>query len=115
MVKVFVYGTLKKGFGLHTMLGKDSVFISDYTLRDYTLFDVGCNSFPLAVPKYNSIVKGELYEVSNEAMVNMDAIEINSGYIKEKDGDVYFYRYLSTYDMLKQKGYKHIGEEFKER
>lgn len=72
--KVFVYGTLKKGYGNHSLL-REAKFIGEaLTLKRFRLFDVG---FPYAVPSQRGArLKGEVYEVNSpEIMKALDWLE----------------------------------------
>ncbi len=69
--KVFVYGTLKKGFGNHRLL-VDSEKIGDRTLADHDIYAV--SGFPGVVPGTDT-VEGELYEVDSETLRRLDALE----------------------------------------
>src|SRR5215831_9216536 len=76
---VFVYGTLKRGYGNHHILG-DSAFIGEgQTLARCRLFNAG---FPVLRRRlnhdgpWNAPVRGELYEVADpEVMRRLDALE----------------------------------------
>lgn len=100
MTKVFVYGTLKKGFGNHGILGK-SEFIDEAITKErcFTMFD---GVFPFVSDSFvndelcGSVV-GELYEVVDEqTMANLDRLEgVPTLYVKREvdvatlQGDTY--------------------------
>lgn len=75
---VFVYGTLRQGFGNHRLLENPGV---RYVGRDYlTGFRmVSCGGFPAIYPVDSGVpdstIVGELYEVDDDTMVNLDRLE----------------------------------------
>lgn len=72
--RVFVYGTLKRGHGNHSLL-REAKFIGEaLTIKKFRLFDVG---FPYAVPSQKGArLKGEVYEVNSpEIMRALDWLE----------------------------------------
>lgn len=77
MHKVFVYGTLKRGFGNHHLL-KNSKFIGvGYTCPRFAMLSGG---FPVLVwPKgagpRQRHVAGEIYEVDDATMARLDTLE----------------------------------------
>ena len=75
MSKVFVYGTLKKGYHNHEVLTEESggKFIGTTNVKDYALADLG--SFPAAFPMAGSTIIGEVYEVED-----LDSIDHLEGY-----------------------------------
>jgi gamma-glutamylaminecyclotransferase len=73
-MKVFVYGTLKKGFHNHALL-ENAKFLGWATLEgSHVLLDAG---FPVCVPLYtgSSKVIGEVYEVTPAEMKRLDRLE----------------------------------------
>ena len=78
---LFVYGTLKKGGGLHSVLGKSSEFVGTYITEEnkYDMHDVGC---PIMVDKDKGFhIRGEIYNVTPEAMERVTMVECNAGYV----------------------------------
>lgn len=71
-MKVFVYGTLKKGYRNHYLL-KNSQFIGDSKVDNFTLHSFG--GFPVAVPASEQYITGEVYEVDDDTMTNLDWLE----------------------------------------
>lgn len=61
-MKVFVYGTLKKGYGNNVLL-RNAKFIEDRVIQGYELLYAG---FPVAVPNETSSILGEVYEISDD-------------------------------------------------
>ena len=69
--KVFVYGTLMKGERNHHFL-EDSKLLGASSVEGYDMYNVGW--FP-AIIRGDSRILGELYEVSQEDMPSIDALE----------------------------------------
>ena len=78
---LFVYGTLKKGGRLHSVLGNSSEFIGVFrTVGDkFDMHDYGC---PVMVLEDNGFkIRGELYKVTPECMARVTAVECGAGYV----------------------------------
>lgn len=79
---VFVYGTLKKGFGNHSLLN-DSTFLGEAILEDpaLKLVDLGFCPAVVRVPNTENLcgsgVAGELYSVNNKTFLQLDILEGN--------------------------------------
>lgn len=75
MTKVFVYGTLKQGYGNHRLL-TGAKFLGEFTTKQpFNLRDGG---FPYAVrnqEENNGLVKGEVYEVDDDILQQLDWLE----------------------------------------
>jgi len=79
---IFVYGTLKNGKRLHSILGKSCDYGGVFTTR-YKRFDMVnfSDSFPIVCFKDDGYkIKGELYNVTPETMERINAIEGGAGY-----------------------------------
>jgi gamma-glutamylaminecyclotransferase len=74
MNKVFVYGTLMRGGRLHGYL-ENSTFISEDEIRGFEKLNLGW--YPGIVPRKDKtmIVKGEVYEVTDETLNVLDIVE----------------------------------------
>jgi len=73
MNKLFVYGTLKKGYSRNSVL-EESKFIGEHiTKPNFTMVDLGF--FPGLLEIGNTSITGELYEVSDEILEYCDKIE----------------------------------------
>jgi gamma-glutamylcyclotransferase (GGCT)/AIG2-like uncharacterized protein YtfP len=75
MRRVLVYGTLKRGYGNHSVLG-DSKFIGNAVTVDstYSLYDLGY--YPGLKMSGDNKITGEVYEVDNpEIAQNLDYLE----------------------------------------
>lgn len=78
MTKVFVYGSLKKGFGNHHVISKGEFISVDETLyNDWHMFNMG--GFP-GVVEGTKVVTGEVYEVDDEVMAGLDRLEGNGSF-----------------------------------
>ena len=72
-VKVFVYGTLKQGYGNHCLL-EDSTFLGKCTTEpEFTLHSL--YAFPAVLPFGNTAIKGEVYEVDDKTFKRLDRLE----------------------------------------
>jgi len=73
-MKVFVYGTLMEDEPNNYLLGRDARWIGDGETKPiYTLYDM--KYFPAMVFGGNTSIKGEVYEVSEKALNNLDHLE----------------------------------------
>jgi pyruvate carboxylase len=72
--KIFVYGTLRKGFPLHKYLSDKARFIGKGTIRG-RLYDLG--NYPGVLPSEAGEVQGELYELEDGSkhLNKLDEIE----------------------------------------
>jgi len=78
---LFVYGTLKKGGRLHSVLGSSSEFLGVFETIEskFDMHDYGC---PIMVFKDDGFkIKGELYKVTPECMARVTAVECGAGYV----------------------------------
>lgn len=74
MHRVFVYGSLMRGFGNHGLL-KNQAFISNASVEGFDLHSLG--AFPAVVysDDDHALVRGEVYEVDDEALAKLDRLE----------------------------------------
>tara|TARA_R110000751_G_scaffold249309_1_gene349027 strand:- start:21 stop:707 length:687 start_codon:yes stop_codon:yes gene_type:complete len=80
---VFVYGTLKKGYGLNPVLGTDAKMIGDGLLHDHIIYDLG--HFPGVSAKDGAgPVVGEVYEVGSRVMPHIDSVESEGSLYRRK-------------------------------
>ena len=74
-MKVFVYGTLKRGYGNNILLA-GSQFLEERVLPGYKLYNAG---FPVAAPDENSSIKGEVFDIAeedvNRTLYHLDRLE----------------------------------------
>ena len=80
---VFVYGTLRRGDALAMSIRfPNSKFIADAKVSG-SLYDLG--AYPgLLLDKTNSSVVGEVYEVDDEILNQLDEIEASSDYVRKQ-------------------------------
>ena len=70
---VFVYGSLKFGYGNDHILD-DSKFVGEFvTDDDYTMYDLG--AFPAILKDGDTAIHGELYNVNSDVLNSLDALE----------------------------------------
>lgn len=96
-MKVFVYGTLKKGWGNNRLLQQDgAVFLYEHVFEGP--FDmVDLHAFPGLIESpenQNSKIKGEVYLINDAVLSDLDRLEGNGSfyerrYIEQEDFWVY--------------------------
>lgn len=78
---VFVYGTLKKGFGNHRLL-QDSEFIKEESFTGkFELISDGMLPY-LVKRDFTTTVHGELYKVNKETLKRLDRLEGHPDFYK---------------------------------
>lgn len=77
--KLFVYGSLKRGFGNHRFLW-DSVFIGTTTTADSTYSMLTLGAFPAIIAEGEDAIEGELYEVDDDTLEQIDMLEGNGAF-----------------------------------
>jgi len=105
-VKVFVYGTLKRGHGNNHVLGDSTFLGTGETVARCRLFNSG---FPVLRPgdknhaELNRPVRGELFEVSEETLDRLDRLE--------GEGRMYFRftKFIRLDDGKVVKAYAYVG------
>ncbi len=81
-MKIFVYGTLRKGEYNHVFL-KDEKYLHDaITKRHYTFYNLG--GFPAIVKGGTHSIVGEVYEVSLETLEKLDILESHPQFYKRQ-------------------------------
>ena len=100
---VFVYGSLRKGFGLNPVLNS-SEFVSDVqTKPKYTMYSVG--AFPCITESGDTSIVGEIYKVDLATLRRLDMIEgvpqLYKKGIVEVDGYEDVIAYFFTEDKAK--------------
>jgi len=93
-MKVFVYGTLKRGHSNSILLANATFLGECATSPEYTMYSYG--AFPAVVNHGNTPVKGEVYEVNQEVMEDLDRLEGHPRWyvreiIKTPFGDAWIY------------------------
>jgi len=106
---IFVYGSLKSGYGNNIVLG-DSDFIDFYaTNSKYTMYDLG--AFPAVAVGGKSVISGEIYSVNDEILEAVDMLEgVDHNFYErhiistQEFGDVIMYvitaEYMETQETL---------------
>ncbi|MBC8514609.1 gamma-glutamylcyclotransferase [bacterium] len=81
--KVFVYGSLKKGF-INDGLLNDSQFVGkgETSLKKYTMFNLG--AFPAVALGGTDSIKGEVYAVNGRTLAQLDRLEGNGHFYTRK-------------------------------
>jgi gamma-glutamylcyclotransferase (GGCT)/AIG2-like uncharacterized protein YtfP len=72
---VFVYGTLKQGFGNHANFLRDATFLGDG--RSVTRWRMCDGGFPIVLPGDHGHVVGEVYAVDDPTLARLDRLESN--------------------------------------
>lgn len=77
--KLFVYGTLKKGFPLQSYLATSKFVSKDEVYGE--LYDLGAfPAFIRGLPDRTAKIKGEVYDVPTEVFESVKRMEENAGY-----------------------------------
>ena len=99
--RLFVYGTLKKGFPNHDIYMETAKELGKYqTIEKYPLVLCGERYVPCLIysPGDGHQVEGELYEVDDECLNRLDALER----IQESDGYRRFVIRVSSSERINQ-------------
>lgn len=94
-IKVMVYGSLKKGFGNHDRHLSGAKFLGTCeTLPQYSLISLG--SYPGVLKGGETMIQGELYEVTPKEFEGLDRLEGHPNYYKREvietsEGDAWIY------------------------
>ncbi|MDH4120503.1 MAG: gamma-glutamylcyclotransferase [Deltaproteobacteria bacterium] len=70
---IFVYGSLMRGMSNHRLIAKGRFVQEDLTPPHYTLVDLG--AYPAVITRGTTAVYGELYEVDEDILRNLDRLE----------------------------------------
>jgi gamma-glutamylcyclotransferase (GGCT)/AIG2-like uncharacterized protein YtfP len=71
--RVFVYGTLKRGIHNHRLLEKSQFIGEAFTVEKFRMYNVG---FPVLRPADDGkSVFGEVYDVDDDTLANLDRLE----------------------------------------
>jgi len=83
---IFVYGTLKSGFGNHCVLKKGSRFVCDaITDKPYLFLKHGLPFVINDSDDFKSVrVHGEVYEVTDETLEDLDILEGHPNFYERK-------------------------------
>lgn len=73
---VFVYGSLKRGFGNNRLLQNDeSEFICEDYIEDFEMYSMGAFPGVVHVPGSRSVVHGEVWKVSDNILERLNTLE----------------------------------------
>lgn len=73
-IKIFVYGTLRKGNSDHDKYLSDARFAGYYVAEGFQLYDFG--SYPQIVHNEIDKVKGEIYIIDSNKLEQLDSLEV---------------------------------------
>lgn len=83
---VFVYGTLRKGFGNHYLLEDSELVGQGHTARSFALY---ADVIPYAFKDEEICpIKGEVYRVDEESLRDLDALEGHPRWYKREKTEV---------------------------
>lgn len=107
-MKIFVYGTLKRGYRNHDYLANASFLYQD-TISGQ-LYTIDGVDFPAYLPG-QGLVHGEVYEIDDTILSLLDRLEGN-GHLYQRElyttsnqqAEVYVYRYLHKVDRHIESG-----------
>lgn len=78
MHKVFVYGSLKIGYSNHVVL-RGADYVGEDTTADPAWYMFSMGGFP-GVVRGDKLITGEVYEVDDEGLSHLDALEGNGSF-----------------------------------
>ena len=84
---LFVYGSLKKGFDNHSLLGNSAKRLGKArTVKKFSMYEDSFGNYPYIVDEPYSKIKGELYQITRaELMQKIDEFEgVPDYYIRKK-------------------------------
>tara|TARA_B100000029_G_scaffold492004_1_gene552791 strand:+ start:2433 stop:2897 length:465 start_codon:yes stop_codon:yes gene_type:complete len=121
---IFVYGALRQGMGLNSILATSKRHGTHKTLPKYTMYDLG--AFPCIINKGNTSIIGDLYEVTEDIVAKLDIIEgvpnlykrglIELDYDNVFEVQAYFWSYQEDDDVrLLDSSYKVISGDWIEQ
>jgi len=83
-MKIFVYGSLMKGFPNHHHLYDSKLIVKTITREKYHMFSLG--AFPAVVESIDTgHIFGEVYEVNDNVLATLDLIESNGSFYERKE------------------------------
>lgn len=74
---LFVYGTLKRGGRLHHFMNDGCQFLCEDTISHCHLYQIAFypGAIKVAAAADNAIIKGEVYQITTDALAVMDEVE----------------------------------------
>ena len=99
--KVFVYGSLKRGFHNHAHYLSEAEYLgTDITEPAFTMYDYG--SFPAIIPRGNTAIHGEVYKVDFKTLRRLDGLERHPNwYNRRLYNTKYGYAYLYEIPLVR--------------
>lgn len=111
MILIFVYGSLKQGFGNHRFINQSPLF--NATLKDYILLtqDIG---YPAIMPGLG-LVEGEVYQINDETIKTLDRLEQHPTYYRRQsvtviEKDTLKMHQAYTYIIVNPWGWRSYGK-----
>ena len=105
--RVFVYGTLKRGFWNHYLLEGREFFGTAATVPTYRMIE---NGFPVILPDpEGKPIAGEIYAVDDETLARLDQLEREGSSYDRKLIDVTLP--LASGERLPTKAFIYVGRE----
>ena len=99
-MKVFVYGTLKSGYGNNRLL-EGHTFVGSFVVNGFKLYNYG---FPAAKEDENSKVRGEIWDIGDDqhTLRRLDGLE--------SEGYMYHRKEVDVVDF-EEKAFMYVGED----
>lgn len=96
---VFVYGSLKKGFGNHKKWMKNTQFICNAVTKGYYALYRDPLGFPhLKEDEAKYQIKGELYQISSQKLIDLDLLE--------EEGELYERKIILVYNKKQNQQFR---------
>lgn len=84
-MKVFVYGTLKRGHHNHHILERHGAkFVGERIVPGFKIDDYS-GAFPVAWPDVKANLSGEVYEINTDCLDHLDYLESNGHMYRRTD------------------------------
>ena len=85
MTKVFIYGSLKKGFYNHLPCRMDEgEFLGEASVSGAQLFSLGAYPCVILTADEADKIHGEVYELPDHIVAPIDEMELGAGYVKKQ-------------------------------
>lgn len=91
-IPVFVYGSLKQGFGNNLLLS-DAEYVGEYCTSDEDYAMISLGAFPAVIPNGMGSIVGEVYNINILEMARLDRLEGNGHFYTRRMVEV-----ISPYD-----------------
>jgi len=95
--RLFVYGTLKGGFGLNPILGAERKFVGHGRLVGYWMFHLG--RYPAIIKANDDLwaVQGEVYDITEENLARVDQAEGHPSFYQRVQVEIPYFGKCQTY------------------